>query len=183
MKNVVKILTVVAILLSGNLVAQDSLQIKKQNKFQYQKQSMAAGQATTKSGFIDLNGDGFNDNALDADGDGIPNGQDADYTGAKARKGHGAKGFVDLDGDGINDNALDADGDGIPNGQDPDFVKPLDGSGAGHGYGNGQGGGNGSGSGSGTGVCDGTGTGSGIATGTGNCDGTGPKGKKMGGRK
>ena len=29
--------------------------------------------------FIDEDGDGFNDNAPDADGDGIPNGQDPDY--------------------------------------------------------------------------------------------------------
>jgi len=51
--------------------------------------------------FVDLNGDGFNDNAPDADGDGIPNGQDADYTGSKV----GQKSFVDANGDGINDNA------------------------------------------------------------------------------
>ena len=30
-------------------------------------------------GFIDLDGDGINDNAPDDDGDGIPNGQDPDY--------------------------------------------------------------------------------------------------------
>ena len=29
--------------------------------------------------FIDLNGDGINDNALDADGDGVLNGQDPDF--------------------------------------------------------------------------------------------------------
>ena len=31
-------------------------------------------------GFVDLDGDGINDNAMDDDGDGIPNGQDPDYT-------------------------------------------------------------------------------------------------------
>lgn len=30
-------------------------------------------------GFVDLNGDGINDNAPDADANGIPNGQDANY--------------------------------------------------------------------------------------------------------
>ncbi len=52
--------------------------------------------------FVDENGDGYNDNAPDHDGDGIPNGLDPDYQGA--RRMGGARGFVDLDGDGINDN-------------------------------------------------------------------------------
>ena len=95
---------------------------------------------THGSGFVDENGDGFNDNAPDADGDGIPNGMDEDYTGSKMHnnhgKSHGSHGFVDQDGDGINDNAMDDDGDGIPNGQDPDYVRPQDGSGSQHKYGN-----------------------------------------------
>jgi len=70
--------------------------------------------------FIDLDGDGINDNAPDADGDGIPNGMDPDYVrpmdgsgsqrGFRGRgnawnggMGHGA-GFVDEDGDGVCDN-------------------------------------------------------------------------------
>lgn len=117
-------------------------------------------------GFVDVNGDGFNDNAPDHDKDGIPNGQDNDYTGPKQRGGKDgqARGFVDVNGDGINDRALDADGDGIPNGKDADFVRPKDGSGKkmGQGKGNGLKGGKGQGQGTGTGVCD----------------GTGPKGKK-----
>ena len=86
-------------------------------------------------GFVDENGDGINDNARDADGDGIPNGQDADYVkpdiGPRAGKGKSDRphGFVDEDGDGINDLALDSDGDGIPNGKDADYVRPLDGTG------------------------------------------------------
>ncbi len=52
-------------------------------------------------GFVDKNGDGYNDNAPDHDGDGIPNGLDPDYTGSKLQKNK----FVDLNGDGINDNA------------------------------------------------------------------------------
>lgn len=34
---------------------------------------------STNTNFVDLDGDGFNDNAPDHDGDGIPNGQDPDY--------------------------------------------------------------------------------------------------------
>jgi hypothetical protein len=56
--------------------------------------------------FVDEDGDGYNDNAPDHDGDGIPNGLDPDYTGPKMKKGNGQKGFVDLDGDGINDNIM-----------------------------------------------------------------------------
>lgn len=40
-------------------------------------------------GYIDLNGDGINDNAIDSDGDGIPNGQDPDYV--KPQDGTGQK--------------------------------------------------------------------------------------------
>jgi len=118
-------------------------------------------------------GDGYNDNAPDHDGDGIPNGQDDDYTGSKNRKGNSSKGFVDADGDGINDNALDHDDDGIPNGQDPDYVRSQDGSGQKNRNGNGQGKG-----------MKGAGNGSGVGTGTGDCDGTGPKrNQKQGGKK
>lgn len=37
--------------------------------------------------FVDKNGDGYNDNAPDADGDGIPNGKDPDYTPLKDSSG------------------------------------------------------------------------------------------------
>lgn len=37
--------------------------------------------------FVDKDGDGYNDNAPDHDGDGIPNGLDKDYTGPKLRWG------------------------------------------------------------------------------------------------
>jgi hypothetical protein len=93
-------------------------------------------QTSTKqhgSHFVDTDGDGYNDNAPDADGDGIPNGQDQDYVRSGSGRG---KGFVDADGDGFNDNALDADGDGIPNGQDSDYQRPADGTGQKHMYGN-----------------------------------------------
>jgi len=93
--------------------------------------------------FVDMNGDGFNDNAPDADGDGIPNGQDADYTGVKS-----GKGFVDANGDGINDNAGSKNGGKNGNGT----------KGGKNGSGKGNKGGN-KGSGSGTGTCNGTGQG------------------------
>ncbi len=122
------LLTIIAAVLmffgAQTVSAQDSLQVKKMNQHRYKK--MVNSQGQHGRGFVDENGDGINDNAPDADGDGIPNGQDPDYTGAKQGNG---RGFVDENGDGINDNAQDFDGDGIPNGQDPDFVRPQDGSG------------------------------------------------------
>lgn len=151
-------------------------------------------------GFVDANGDGINDNAPDADGDGIPNGQDPDYLGSKFRGGNSSKGFIDANGDGINDNMQDADGDGIPNGQDPDYTGPKTRSGRGgaRGFvdlngdgindnmasgmrGNGRRGRGGYGNGTGLSPMDGTGFGPGATSGA--CDGTGPKGQgKRGGR-
>jgi hypothetical protein len=88
-------------------------------------------------GFVDLNGDGINDNAIDSDGDGIPNCQDPDYvrpldgSGQKMMKGKtskfGNKGYGPADGTGNQG------------------IGPKDGTGYGPGTG------------SGTGVCDGTG--------------------------
>ena len=133
MKNLFAILTIAAIFFAGNAFAQDSSQV--QNQFRkgqrHQMHSMMQNQTNGQHvhGFVDANGDGYNDNAPDADGDGIPNGMDPDYVGSKMRNGNSGHGFVDADGDGINDNALDDDGDGIPNGQDPDFVRPHDGTG------------------------------------------------------
>jgi hypothetical protein len=96
---------------------------------QYKGAKGGTANRNTAKGFIDENGDGINDNADDSDGDGIPNGRDADYQRNNPLKGKGKLGFIDEDGDGINDNAMDADGDGIPNGQDPDYQKLMDGSG------------------------------------------------------
>jgi len=118
MKNTITIFSLVMLFLVGNLFAQDNPTVK--NKHQKGK--------TNQVGFVDADGDGYNDNAADHDGDGIPNGMDEDYTGAKNRRGGRTMGFVDANGDGINDNAMDHDGDGIPNGQDEDFVRPQDGS-------------------------------------------------------
>jgi len=84
--------------------------------------------------FIDENGDGFNDLAPDADGDGIPNSLDEDYVAPQDGSGAGYGG-----------------NGGSGNG-------PGDGTGAGTGNGNGNGnGGNGVGPGDGTGVGPGDG--------------------------
>jgi len=84
------------------------------------------GFGNQSKGFVDANGDGINDNALDADGDGIPNGKDMDYVKPQDGSGKMSKNanrrFIDENGDGINDLALDSDGDGIPNCLDPDYV-------------------------------------------------------------
>jgi len=118
--------------------------------------------------FVDENGDGYNDNAPDHDGDGIPNGQDPDYQPANPEKSK-RYGFFDEDGDGINDRMQDADGDGIPNCQDPDYVRPQDGTG--NKFGQKNGGENGKGQ-----------KGKGFR-GVGSGDGTGPKGLRNQGKK
>jgi hypothetical protein len=121
---------------------QEKAQIKAQTKVQ----TKAAVKTQTKSefrhrnriAFIDENGDGINDLARDADGDGIPNGQDPDWvkpqdgTGyqqqSKKGAGNGAEAAEAKAGYAYQ-LARDADGDGVPNGQDPDWVKPQDGTG------------------------------------------------------
>jgi len=153
MKNLLIILGLATLFVAGNVFAQDSLQVQHKYRKGQGVQANFQGNGVHGIGFVDANGDGYNDNAPDADGDGIPNGMDPDYTGAKMHNGNGRGGFVDADGDGINDNALDADGDGIPNGQDPDYVRPQDGSGQKYGQGKMRGAGNGSG----LGTCDGSG--------------------------
>ena len=70
---------------------------KKDKKEQPQSQNQSEKKPNQK--FVDVDGDGFNDNAPDHDGDGIPNGLDPDWQKEQEN-------FVDLDGDGINDNKL-----------------------------------------------------------------------------
>jgi hypothetical protein len=108
-------------------------------------------------GFVDLNGDGINDNAIDSDGDGIPNGQDPDYvrpqdgSGNKMMRGNSYRSKFNKS------------------------IKNNFGSQNGNGYGPGDGTGN-----NGVGPKDGTGYGPGNGSGTGDCDGTGPKGTRGG---
>ena len=93
MKNLTIILTLFfTVLFLSGLSAQDST--KTQN-----------GQQGQNPVFVDENGDGYNDNAPDHDGDGIPNGLDPDWIKLKKEQKKKESGrFVDLDGDGIDDN-------------------------------------------------------------------------------
>lgn len=138
MKKITVIFMVAFLALASTAFAQDSVQVRQKKQIHSKMNKKMQGQH--RIGFVDADGDGYNDNAPDADGDGIPNGMDPDYTGSKMHNGRGGMGFVDADGDGINDNAMDSDGDGIPNGKDPDFVRPQNGSGKNMGKGQGFGG-------------------------------------------
>jgi len=125
----------------------------------------------TGSHFVDLNGDGFNDNAPDHDGDGIPNGLDADWV-KNAQDGTGyQKGKL-----GENQGLGMAQYKTMTKSQKFNRLQAFEGSmfqkrlGA-------LGGMNGSGA----GICDGSG--GGINGGSGVCDGTGPNGgQKHGGK-
>jgi hypothetical protein len=101
------------------------------------------GQGNGVCQFIDEDGDGFNDLAPDADGDGIPNGMDEDYVrpedgeGNQFRYGQGTEALLKAFGDSV--------------------VKSLNGNGHGHGLGDG------------TGTGDGPADGTGFGPGTGDC--------------
>ena len=82
---------------SGMGFAQESEKKEEKQKKQVQIQNQNKKESNQK--FVDLDGDGFNDNAPDHDGDGIPNGLDPDWQKQQNK-------FVDLDGDGINDNSF-----------------------------------------------------------------------------
>lgn len=78
-------------------------QLKVQEQQQLQEDQQIKNQIKQEQKFVDEDGDGFNDNAADDDGDGIPNMLDPDYQ-KQIRENEGK--FVDLDGDGINDNLV-----------------------------------------------------------------------------
>lgn len=80
--------------------AQDTT--KSGNKKGYQNRAQR-GAVHRAHNFVDKNGDGYNDNAPDDDGDGIPNGLDPDYQPKLKLKNNGSHTFIDLNGDGIND--------------------------------------------------------------------------------
>jgi len=70
--------------------AQVKTQLKAKGEVQQNKvQTKSEFRHRNKASFIDENGDGINDLAKDADGDGIPNGQDPDW--AKPEDGTGYK--------------------------------------------------------------------------------------------
>ncbi|MEN8006702.1 MAG: hypothetical protein ABFS42_06770 [Candidatus Krumholzibacteriota bacterium] len=108
--------------------------------------------------FIDEDGDGFNDLAPDADGDGIPNGLDPDYV--KPEDGTGlmnrwARKYGELFRKYFGEDAV-----GAMNGMGGNHYGPGDGTGTGTGPGDGTG----FGPGTGTGDCPGEGDGSGSPT-------------------
>lgn len=126
----------------------------------------AAGDGTCA--FVDENCDGFNDLAPDADGDGIPNGQDPDWvrpedgTGRQLQHRRGQFGTVGEFAQGFANAyafalAFAYAGEG-----------PGQGAGQAHAYGPGDGTGN-----MGEGPADGTGFGPGNGDGDGTCDGDG----------
>lgn len=110
MKTIFTILgaVLIAVVFSNKVIAQDSSKTNTAKQSKSNIKSNADKKAKHGLGFVDADGDGYNDNAPDHDGDGIPNGLDQDYKNSKKRRG-----FVDLDGDGINDNL----GLGIGNGR------------------------------------------------------------------
>jgi hypothetical protein len=137
----------------------EQISLKDQNQNQGDTRNREQNRVIHGPNFIDNNLDGYNDNAPDHDKDGIPNGQDSDYT--RAGKGGQTGNFVDIDGDGIADNAGQSTGKGYRKGRnnkgrygptdgtDNQVVRPKDGSGFGPG------------------------------AKSGNCDGSGRKGKNI----
>jgi hypothetical protein len=82
--------------------------------------------------FVDKNGDGYNDNAPDDDGDGIPNGLDPDYVKKSELKNNKDLPYIDLNGDGINDN-LQKKGKNKNKGRNSQKnIKPQDGTNSGN---------------------------------------------------
>ena len=81
--------------------------------------------------FVDKNGDGYNDNAPDDDGDGIPNSLDPDYVKKSDQKDSKDLPYIDLNGDGINDN-LQKKGKNKNKGNSPKNIKPQDGTNSGN---------------------------------------------------
>lgn len=60
--------------------------------------------------FVDKNNDGYNDNAPDSDGDGIPNCIDSDYKCSKMQKGEKCQ--ADMKKNGMKENAAKHNGKG-----------------------------------------------------------------------
>ncbi len=83
---ILSLLLILSVLGISPLKAQDSLQVKKESP-----------------GFVDKDGDGYNDNAPDHDGDGIPNVIDSDWQTLQSGKKKKTLDYIDLNGNGIND--------------------------------------------------------------------------------
>ena len=74
----------VATLLTGNVLATDT-------QLQNPTKTDPATPIQHGPNFVDLDGDGFNDNAPDFDQDGIPNGMDSDWSRQRDGKGRGQR--------------------------------------------------------------------------------------------
>jgi hypothetical protein len=147
------------------------------------------GDGTGECQFVDEDGDGFNDLAPDADGDGIPNGQDPDYVRPEDGTGNQyAHQHAMQNGQGFRHGQFGEDaGEGLLTGLGDG---ECDGTGAPEGVRRGNAYGPGDGTGIGEGPADGTGfgpgDGTGIGDGDGECDGSGSplegRGQRRGGR-
>ena len=92
-KNFSLVLTLIAsvIFFSASVFAQeDPVKNKEQNQSKEANTNPEKDQTQKQNQITEtillINGDGFNDNAPDADGDGIPNGRDEDYTVLRTEK-------------------------------------------------------------------------------------------------
>jgi len=85
-----------SLLVSSFSFAQDSTKTNNNKEIEKQHKNL-------HQNFVDADGDGYNDNAPDHDGDGIPNGIDPDYIKLNKRENESIE-YIDSNGDGINDN-------------------------------------------------------------------------------
>jgi len=130
MKNVVKILMISGMVLILGLYLNSS-ELNAQNKVN-----------KTGKGYIDLNNDGINDNAIDSDGDGVPNCVDPDFVRAQKRSSNHYSFWYRYNYK-YNQARGNGNGFGPGDGTGHSGIGPRDGTGYGPG--------------AGTGVCDGTG--------------------------
>ena len=79
----------VLILAGGFVLADEPGQVKDRNQVQSEAESQKRSQFRNRMMFVDENGDGICDGLRDHDNDGIPNGQDPDWT--KPQDGTGSQ--------------------------------------------------------------------------------------------
>jgi hypothetical protein len=108
----IKLITILTLctVLSLDLIAQDTLKAEDSTgndtgqQIKQNKSGRTGSQVKHGRRFVDKDGDGYNDNAPDHDGDGIPNGLDPDYMGSKSRRRY--RGSADMKGESVNDNSF-----------------------------------------------------------------------------